>query len=107
MSASGLKEDNAETINIARAVKKLSSVASYISQDGLSALSDLEVTLNKSGMDENMFKDFTTARRILAIQEFMEKEDISPQMKSNLQTELDNTMEYFGITKDNYKDRIQ
>lgn len=107
MSASGLKEDNAETMNIARAVKKLSSVASYISQDGLSALSDLEVTLNKSGMDENMFKDFTTARRILAIQEFMEKEDISPQMKSHLQTELDNTMEYFGITKDNYKDRMQ
>lgn len=107
MSASGLKEDNPEAINIARAVKKLSSVASYVSQDCLNALTDFERALNKSSITSDQFEKFSTTRRILGIKEFMQDPSLDSSTKEMLGQEYKAALSKFNMTEDSFKSEVE
>jgi hypothetical protein len=69
MSGSGLKEDNPDTIALGRAYKKQNSYSTFVSQDSLNRLTNLQEALSRSGMSEQEFEDFAKARSLIALSE--------------------------------------
>ena len=87
MTSSGLKENTPEQLGVARAQKYMESSASYMSQEPMYLLEQVEQSRNKFGVSDEDFSKYTLYKSILA-------------SKNISDDDYNARLEHFNISKD-------
>ena len=85
MSGSGLKEQGSpEAMNVGRAVKRMKTTATYISQEPLQNLTKLQKNLDNSLMSMKDFENFAKLNSLLKMKEMATNSKMDKAYKANL-----------------------